>query len=243
MSLIELNEIRKVYSLGEAKVEALRGVSLSIEQGEYVALMGPSGSGKSTLMNMLGCLDRPTSGSYLLAGEEVGRMSRDARARLRNRNIGFVFQNYNLLARTSAVENVTLPLLYTRGMSGRKRRRRAMEMLEQVGLAGRLHHHPGQLSGGEQQRVAIARALVNRPAIIMADEPTGNLDSRTSREVIDLFTHLNEETDITIVLVTHNQDIARHAERILVLRDGLIVEDTPDFRLAIRAVHSSDGEE
>jgi len=243
MSLIKLDEIRKVYSLGETEVVALDGVSLSMEQGEYVALMGPSGSGKSTLMNTLGCLDRPTSGSYLLDGKEVARMSRDTRARLRNRKFGFVFQNFNLLARTSALENVELPLLYERGISARQRRHRAVEVLEKVGLGDRLHHHPGQLSGGEQQRVAMARALVNRPAIIMADEPTGNLDSRTSREVIDLLRRLNEETEITLVLVTHDQYIARHAKRILVLKDGEIVEDTTDFERALRALHSENGEE
>ena len=243
MSLIQLDEIRKVYSLGETEVVALRGVSLSVDRGEYVALMGPSGSGKSTLMNTLGCLDRPTSGSYLLDGEEVARMSRDTRARLRNRKFGFVFQNFNLLARTSALENVELPLLYERGISARQRRRRAVEVLEKDGLGDRMHHHPGQLSGGQQQRVAMARALVNRPAIIMADEPTGNLDSRTSREVIDLLRRLNEETEITLVLVTHDQYIARHAKRILVLKDGEIVEDTTDFERALRALHSEDGEE
>ena len=243
MSLIKLDEIRKVYSLGETKVEALQGVSLSIDQGEYVALMGPSGSGKSTLMNMLGCLDHPTSGSYLLDGQEVAKMSRNTRARLRNRKFGFVFQNFNLLARTSAVENVELPLLYTKRMSARQRHRRAIEVLELVGLADRLHHHPGQLSGGQQQRVAIARALVNRPAIIMADEPTGNLDSRTGREVIDLLQDLNERTDITLVLVTHDRYIARHAKRMLVLKDGKIVEDTTDFDRALEALRSDDGEE
>jgi len=243
MSLIKLHEICKVYSLEETEVEALRGVSLSIEQGEYVALMGPSGSGKSTLMNMLGCLDRPTSGSYLLDGEEVAKMSRDTRARLRNRKFGFVFQSFNLLARTSALENVELPLLYERGISARHRHRRAIDVLEKVGLGDRTHHHPGQLSGGEQQRVAIARALVNQPAIIMADEPTGNLDSRTSREVIDLLRRLNEETGITLVLVTHEQDIARHAKRTLVLKDGRILEDTSDFNRALRALHSENGEE
>ncbi|OHB81319.1 MAG: macrolide ABC transporter ATP-binding protein [Planctomycetes bacterium RBG_16_64_12] len=236
--MIKLEKIRKIYSLGETKVEALRGVSLTIDQGEYVALMGPSGSGKSTLMNMLGCLDRPSSGSYRLAGEEVGTMSRDARAKLRNRKFGFVFQNFNLLARTSAVENVELPLLYSERLSARQRRRRAMEVLENVGLADRVRHHPGQLSGGEQQRVAIARALVNRPAIVMADEPTGNLDSRTSREVIELLQRLNEETDITIVLVTHEQDIARHAKRLLVLKDGNLIEDTVDIHRALEALHS-----
>lgn len=238
MSLIKLDEICKVYSLGETKVEALRGVSLSIDQGEYVALMGPSGSGKSTLMNMVGCLDRPTSGSYLLGGGEVATMSRDARARLRNRKFGFVFQNFNLLARTSAVENVELPLLYSKQTSARQRRGRAVEALERVGLAGRMHHHPGQLSGGEQQRVAIARALINQPAIVMADEPTGNLDSRTSRGVIDLLQSLNEETGITIVLVTHEQDIARHAKRLLVLKDGRLIEDTADIDHALQALHS-----
>ncbi len=243
MSLIRLDEIRKVYSLGETEVVALRGVSLSLERGEYVALMGPSGSGKSTLMNTLGCLDRPTSGSYLLDGEEVARMSRDTRARLRNRKFGFVFQNFNLLARTSALENVELPLLYERGISARQRRRRAIDVLEKVGLGDRMYHHPGQLSGGQQQRVAIARALVNQPAIIMADEPTGNLDSRTSREVIDLLHRLNEETEITLVLVTHDQYIARHAKRLLVLKDGEIMEDTADFDRAIRALHSEDGGE
>jgi putative ABC transport system ATP-binding protein len=238
MPLIELDEIRKVYLLGETKVEALRGLSLDIEQGEYVALIGPSGSGKSTLMNTLGCLDRPTSGSYLLDGEEVAKMSRDRQARLRNQKFGFVFQNFNLLARTSALENVELPLLYQRGTSARERRSRACEVLEKVGLTDRMHHHPGQLSGGQQQRVAIARALVNQPAILMADEPTGNLDSRTSRELIDLLRQLNEETGITLVVVTHDQDIARHAKRTLVLKDGEIRADTSDFEAALAALHS-----
>jgi ABC-type lipoprotein export system ATPase subunit len=238
MSLIKLHNVGKVYMLGEMKVEALREVSLGIESREYVAVMGPSGSGKSTLMNTLGCLDRPTSGSYLLDGQEVAKMSRDARANLRNRKIGFVFQNFNLLARTSALQNVELPLLYTRGISGRQRRRRAVDMLEKVGLGGRLNHHPGQLSGGEQQRVAIARALVNEPAILMADEPTGNLDSRTSKEVMGVLRKLNEKSDITIILVTHDQGIARCAKRTLVLRDGRVVEDTTDFDRAIQALHS-----
>ena len=239
-SLIELKDVSKVYSLDEVKVEALRGVSLTMEQGEYVALMGPSGSGKSTLMNMLGCLDRPTGGSYLLEGEEVGSMSRNARARLRNRKIGFVFQNFNLLARTSALENVELPLLYAPRVSARQRRRRALDVLENVGLGDRLGHHPGQLSGGQQQRVAIARALVNRPAILLADEPTGNLDSRTSKEVIEILQKLNEEKGITVILVTHDQDIARNAKRVLVLKDGLIVEDTTDYAQALAALHASD---
>jgi len=242
MPLIKLHKACKTYTLGEMQVEALREVSLSIESGEYVAVMGPSGSGKSTLMNTLGCLDRPTSGSYLLDGKEVAKMSRDARANLRNRKIGFVFQNFNLLARTSALQNVELPLLYTRGISGRQRRRRAVAILERVGLGGRLDHHPGQLSGGEQQRVAIARALVNEPAILMADEPTGNLDSRTSKEVMGVLQALNQESSITVILVTHDQDVARCAKRTLVLRDGRIVEDTTDFDRAIRALHAS-GEE
>jgi ABC-type lipoprotein export system ATPase subunit len=237
MSLIQLREVCKVYSLDEVKVEALRGVSLGIEQGEYVALMGPSGSGKSTLMNTLGCLDRPTSGSYLLSGEEVVEMSLDARARLRNRKIGFVFQNFNLLARTSALENVELPLLYRRSLSGRQRRQQAIAVLQRVGLGERMGHHPGQLSGGQQQRVAIGRALVNQPAILMADEPTGNLDSRTSKEIMAILRELNTSGGLTIILVTHDQDIARHARRWLVLHDGQIVEDTTDFEQARRALH------
>ena len=238
MSLIKLRDVCKTYVLDEMKVEALRGVSLTIEEGEFVALMGPSGSGKSTLMNTLGCLDRPTTGSYLLDGQEVAKMSRDKRARLRNRMIGFVFQNFNLLARTSAVENVELPLLYGRRTSGRRRRSRATEVLGLVGLDDRMDHHPGQLSGGQQQRVAIARALVNEPAILMADEPTGNLDSRTSKEVMQLCRDLNEQNGITFILVTHDQDIARSARRVLVLKDGQIVEDTTDYQQALRALHS-----
>lgn len=243
MALIELADIWKVYQLEEVTVEALRGVTLTIEQGEYVALMGPSGSGKSTLMNTLGCLDRPSEGSYHLDGEEVVSMSPDARARLRNRKIGFVFQNFNLLARTSALENVELPLLYSRGLAARQRHERAQEMLTRVGLSDRMGHHPGQLSGGQQQRVAIARALVNEPAILMGDEPTGNLDSRTSREVMELFSELNQTGGITIILVTHDQEVARNARRKLVLRDGLIVEDTTDIHQAVRALHAADAEE
>jgi ABC-type lipoprotein export system ATPase subunit len=239
VALIELRDVWKIYDLGEVKVEALRGASLNIEQGEYVALMGPSGSGKSTLMNTLGCLDRPTKGSYLLAGEEVSVMSRDQRARIRNQRLGFVFQNFNLLARTSALENVELPLLYSRGVTARQRRKRAMEKLELVGLADRIHHHPQQLSGGQQQRVAIARALINEPAILMGDEPTGNLDSRTSSEIISLFWRLNEQQRITVIVVTHDQDVARHARRIIVLRDGQIVADTTDIKQAIEALHAS----
>ena len=240
MALIELRDVCKVYDLGEVQVEALRGVSLAIEQGECVALMGPSGSGKSTLMNTLGCLDRPTRGSYRLAGEEVVAMSRDERARIRNQRIGFVFQNFNLLARTSALENVELPLLYSPGVSARQRRSRAVDMLARVGLADRLDHHPSQLSGGQQQRVAIARALVNEPSILMADEPTGNLDSHTSKEIIELFHKLNQENRITVILVTHDQDVARHAKRMIVLRDGEIVRDTTDFSLALQSLHSTD---
>jgi putative ABC transport system ATP-binding protein len=243
MTLILLQDIWKTYVLGEVTVEALRGVSLEIHEGEYVALMGPSGSGKSTLMNTLGCLDRPTRGSYCLDGVEIANMSRSARAGIRNRKIGFVFQNFNLLARTSALENVELPLLYSSGVSSRERRRRAKEMLDRVGLADRLGHHPGQLSGGQQQRVAIARAMVNRPAILMADEPTGNLDSRTSRELMEIVDTLNREERITILLVTHDQDIARHARRRIVLRDGLVVEDTADFARAIAALHIRDDDE
>ncbi len=238
MALIELRDITKTYDLGEVKVAALRQVNLSIEQGEYVALIGASGSGKSTLMNTLGCLDRPTSGSYLLAGEEIATMSRNERATIRNQRIGFVFQNFNLLPRTPAVENVELPLLYTRGISARERRRRAIKLLEQLGLGDRIDHHSGQLSGGQQQRVAIARALVNEPAILMADEPTGNLDSRTSREMIELFRNLNEEKGLTVILVTHDQDIARHAHRNIVLRDGQMVCDTTDFSEAIEILHA-----
>ena len=240
MSLIEIHEVSKIYDLGEVKVEALKNASLTIEQGEYVALMGPSGSGKSTLMNMLGCLDRPTSGSYRLAGEEVVDMSRDQRAGIRNRRIGFVFQNFNLLARTSAAENVELPLLYSPGVTARQRRRLAIESLEQVGLGDRLSHHPGQLSGGQQQRVAVARALVNKPSILLADEPTGNLDSRTSKEVIRLFSDLNERDGITIILVTHDQTVARHAKRIIVLHDGGIIEDTNDLRQAMQSLNAAE---
>ena len=239
MALIELCDINKTYDLGEVKVEAVKSISLTIDRGEYVALIGQSGSGKSTLMNTLGCLDRPTSGSYRLEGEEVSTLNRDALARIRNRRIGFVFQNFNLLARTSALENVELPLLYNADISARERHRRAVAMLDRVGLGDRLHHHPGQLSGGQQQRVAVARALVSDPSILMCDEPTGNLDSRTSREVIDLFRQLNEESDITLILVTHDQEIASNAHRVIVLRDGDVVEDTNDINVALAALHST----
>ena len=237
MPLIELRDIRKIYTLGDVEVQALAGVSLDIDRGEYVALMGPSGSGKSTLMNTLGCLDRPTRGSYLLDGLEVVTMSQDDRARLRNHKIGFVFQNFNLLSRTSALENVELPLLYAGTLSGRRRHERAKSILGRVGLDDRLDHHPSQLSGGQQQRVAIARALANEPSILLADEPTGNLDSRTSREVMELFRQLNETDGITVILVTHDQDVARHARRAIVIRDGLVVSDVTDFRQAVEALH------
>ncbi|MCR9293410.1 MAG: ABC transporter ATP-binding protein [bacterium] len=236
MALIELRDVAKVYSMGEVEVHALRGVTLNIERGEYVALIGPSGSGKSTLMNTLGCLDRPTSGSYLLDGQEVVGMSRDARAKIRNQQIGFVFQNFNLLARTSAMENVELPLLYGTQQSHRKRRAIAREMLELVGLGDRMDHHPGQLSGGQQQRVAIARALASSPSILMGDEPTGNLDTKTSREVIGLFRKLNEEINLTVILVTHDLAVARNAHRSIVLRDGEVVCDTSDADEAAAAV-------
>ena len=239
MALIELQDIGKVYDLGEVQVEALREANLSIDRGEYVALLGPSGSGKSTLMNILGCLDQPTCGSYALDGKEVAELPRDSRAEIRNEQIGFVFQNFNLLARTPAVENVELPLLYST-KSKSLRRRRAVEMLELVGVADRIGHHPSQLSGGQQQRVAIARALVNDPSILLADEPTGNLDSRTSRDVMQLFRTLNEESGITIILVTHEQDIARYAGRWIVLRDGRIVADTKQFEVALSWLHPTD---
>jgi ABC-type lipoprotein export system ATPase subunit len=242
MRLIQLRDIHKTYTLGEVEVNALLGVSLDIDHGEFVALMGASGSGKTTLMNTLGCLDHPTSGSYLLEGEEVVEMSGDERARLRNRKIGFVFQSFNLLSRTSALENVELPLLYSARFRGRQRRDHARKLLTRVGLESRMDHHPSQLSGGQQQRVAIARALANQPPILLADEPTGNLDSHTSREVLDLFRQLNEEDQITIILVTHDQEIARHARRAIVLRDGQVICDSTDFTRATEALHSPDEE-
>ena len=226
MPLIEVTAVAKHYDLGTVRVEALKGVSLAIERGEYVALVGPSGSGKSTLMNTLGCLDRPTSGSYRLDGREVVTLSKDERAAVRNRHLGFVVQNFNLLARTSALENVELPMIYARGIPARERRKRAREALESVGLADRLDHHPAQLSGGQQQRVAIARALVNGPSILMGDEPTGNLDSRTGQDVIALFRRLNQEQGLTVIIVTHDPEVAASADRVVTLRDGLIVSDT-----------------
>jgi putative ABC transport system ATP-binding protein len=221
--LIRLEGIEKTYRMGDVEVRALRGVTLDIAEGEFVAVMGSSGSGKSTLMNILGCLDRPTAGRYVLAGEDVARKDRDQLAEIRSRTLGFVFQSFNLLARTSAVENVELPLLYA-NVSTRERRRRAQAALERVGLGARLDHHPAQLSGGQQQRVAIARALVGNPRLILADEPTGNLDSATSMEVMALFQELSA-SGITIALVTHEPDIAQHAARVIVVRDGIVRSD------------------
>jgi ABC-type lipoprotein export system ATPase subunit len=237
MALIELRQLSKIYDLGEVQVTALQGVSLDIHEGEFVALIGPSGSGKSTLMNTLGCLDRPTAGSYRLAGEEVGRLGPDQLAQIRNRRIGFVFQNFNLLPRTTALENVEVPLLYNKGVPRRQRKQRAIELLQRVGLGNRLDHRPNQLSGGQQQRVAIARALVNRPPILLCDEPTGNLDTRTSREIMDFIRKLNEAEGLTVILVTHDLEVAQRARRALVLIDGEVVLDTTDFRAAAEALH------
>jgi ABC-type lipoprotein export system ATPase subunit len=225
MELIELRNIFKTYPMGDIAVPVLKGVSLSVGRGELVALMGVSGSGKSTLMNILGCLDRPTSGEYRLDGQEVSQLTADERALLRNHRLGFVFQNFNLLARTSALENVAMPLSYTAGrVSEREARRRAEEMLCRLGLEDRLRHEPSRLSGGEQQRVAIARALINHPPLLFADEPTGNLDSRTSDEVLRIFQELHEEDGITIIVVTHDPQVARHARRVIRIHDGMIVE-------------------
>jgi ABC-type lipoprotein export system ATPase subunit len=223
VELIRLEDIYKTYHLGELDVPVLKGVSLTIDRGEMVALMGVSGSGKTTLMNLLGCLDRPTSGRYWLDGQEVSRLSADQRALVRNQKIGFVFQNFNLLARTSALDNVIMPLAYTaRHLSDREGRRRGRALLERVGLGDRLDHHPSQLSGGQQQRVAIARALINNPPLLFADEPTGNLDSRTSKEILQMFQRLCAEGGITVVLVTHDAGVANHARRTIRIRDGLI---------------------
>ena len=224
MALIEVHEIVKIYEVGAIKVKALDGVSVSIEKKEFVAVMGPSGSGKSTFMNLLGCLDKPTAGRYLLDGQDVGGLGRDALAEIRNRKLGFVFQGFNLLSRATALDNVVLPLLYD-GVPPRQRAPLAAAALKNVGLAGRESHRPNQLSGGEQQRVAIARALVKGAPIILADEPTGNLDTKTSVEIMELFVKLNEESDITLVVVTHEPDIAAFAGRIIRFRDGRVVSD------------------
>jgi len=236
MALIEIRNLVKTYDLGEVKVHALRGVSLTIHEGEFVALIGPSGSGKSTLMNMLGCLDRPTSGSYKLAGEEVAGLNRDQLAQMRTRRIGFVFQSFNLLSRTTALENVEAPLLYNRDFPRSQRRQRAAELLAKVGLGERLDHKPNQLSGGQQQRVAIARALVNAPPILLCDEPTGNLDTRTSREIMAFFRELNQRDGLTVILVTHDLAVARQADRAVVLIDGQIAIDTTDIEEAARVL-------
>lgn len=229
-ALIELSGVTKHYRMGDETVNALAGVSVRIERGEFVAIMGASGSGKSTMMNVLGCLDRPTGGHYFLNGRDVSQLGRDALADIRNRTLGFVFQSFNLLTRTSALENVELPLLYA-GVPSRERRRRARSALERVGLGNRLDHYPNQMSGGQQQRVAIARAIVNEPVVILADEPTGNLDTRTSVEIMALFQELGR-AGITVIVVTHEDDIAGYAGRRLIMRDGVLVEDRKQSPIA-----------
>ena len=231
MALISVKQLTKVYQVGDVSVHALRGITLDIARGEFVSIVGPSGSGKSTLMHILGCLDRPTAGTYQLNGRDVSRLSDDELSAIRNEQIGFVFQGFNLLARTTALENVELPLLYTQGSRAHAvdRRRRALEALGTVGLQDRAEHHPNQLSGGQQQRVAIARALLNRPAILLADEPTGNLDSRTSIEVMEIFQRLKEERGITVILITHEQQVADYGTRIIRFKDGRIVSDAANL--------------
>ena len=233
MPLVELSEIRKSFSMGNEEVEILHGISFSVEKGEFVAMMGPSGSGKSTTMNILGCLDKPTSGTYTLNGQNISDLESDDLAVIRNSTIGFVFQGFNLLQKTSAIENVELPLLYA-GMQKKERRERARAALVEMGLEDRLWHEPTQLSGGQQQRVAIARGIVNRAPILMADEPTGNLDSKTSDEIMRLFKKINEEEGTTILLVTHEPDVAAYAERIVHFKDGRITSD--DMNRAVRRV-------
>ena len=223
MALIETRDLWKTYIMGDEEIHALRGVSIEIERGEYVAIMGPSGSGKSTLMNLIGCLDTPNDGEYWLSGHEVSKMTDDQLARVRNKEIGFVFQTFNLLPRATALHNVELPLVYA-GVKADERKRRAMEALERVQLAERVHHRPNELSGGQRQRVAIARALVNKPSILLADEPTGNLDSQTSEEIMRVFEELASQGQ-TVIMVTHEPDIAAHARRVIVLRDGVIASD------------------
>jgi putative ABC transport system ATP-binding protein len=222
-AVVEVRAIEKIYVMGDVQVRALRGVSLTIHKGDFVAVMGASGSGKSTFMNLVGCLDKPTHGNYFLGGTDVGKLSRDQLARVRGKQIGFVFQGFNLLPRTSAIENVELPMLY-QGINSKERRERAAEALSRVGLGDRLDHTPAQLSGGQQQRVAIARALVNRPTLLLADEPTGNLDSRTSVEVMAIFQELNDQ-GLTVLVVTHEPDIADHARRVVNFKDGLVLSD------------------
>jgi putative ABC transport system ATP-binding protein len=234
--LIRVEDVHKTYRMGDVEVPALRGINLTIEHGEFVAVMGSSGSGKSTFMNILGCLDRPNTGKYFLEGHEVGSLKPDQWAYIRNKRIGFVFQGFNLLSRTTALENVELPMMYN-GFAGQERHQRAMEVLALVGLDKRLDHTPNQLSGGQQQRVAIARALVNRPSLILADEPTGNLDSVTSNEIMALFQQLNTGQGITIILVTHEADIAAYARRQIVFRDGLVISDRVGEQVIAKVEH------
>ncbi len=223
-NLIQLEDLKKVYTVGETKVNALRGITYTIREGDLVAIMGPSGSGKSTLMNIIGCLDRPTEGKYLLAGQEVSTLDKNMLARIRNKKIGFVFQTFNLLARTTALENTELPLLYS-NTPGKKAKEMAYQVLAEVGLKGRELHLTNQLSGGEQQRVAIARSLINNPPLVLADEPTGNLDTKTGNEIMDIFQKLNQEKKITIILVTHDPEVAEYAQRRIYLRDGQIIKE------------------
>ena len=231
--VIRVQDLQKVYRMGDVEVPALRGINLTIERGEFVAVMGSSGSGKSTFMNIIGCLDRPTGGNYWLEGEEVAALSADDWAHIRNKRIGFVFQGFNLLSRTTALENVELPMMYN-GFAGKERHRRAVEVLDLVGLGARHDHTPNRLSGGQQQRVAIARALVNKPSLILADEPTGNLDSATSSEIMGLFQDLNSDQGITIVLVTHEADIAEHAKRQIIFRDGAVISDKANTQVLVK---------
>ena len=230
-TVISVRNIVKTYIVGEVQVKALRGINLDVERGEFLAVSGTSGSGKSTFMHIIGCLDKPTSGLYFLDGQDVSRMSKDQLAAVRNKKIGFVFQGFNLLSRTSALDNVELPLLYGgSSLKTAERHKRAMEVLKAVGLEDRADHHPNQLSGGQQQRVAIARSLINSPSILLADEPTGNLDTRTSIEVMDIFQRLNRERGITVMLITHEQDIAEYGTRTVAFRDGLVVSDRPNTK-------------
>jgi putative ABC transport system ATP-binding protein len=231
--VIRVQDLQKIYRMGDVEVPALRGINLTVERGEFVAVMGSSGSGKSTFMNIIGCLDRPTGGNYWLEGEAVAALSADAWAHIRNKRIGFVFQGFNLLSRTTALENVELPMMYN-GFAGKERHRRAVEVLDLVGLGERHDHTPNRLSGGQQQRVAIARALVNKPSLILADEPTGNLDSATSNEIMGLFQHLNSDQGITIILVTHEADIADHAKRQIIFRDGAVISDKPNNQVLVK---------